>query len=156
MYKPRNVFIHTPKDSRDSRTRRKAAKKSGILAQQTLTGGKMRLSGGFWVRGGWWEGIWGHGDSTGTNSSIPIPQPRNWLGIWGRNFHQISQFCHLCLFPHHLSIISSNSAADWGLGATKNWFIQRFFHMNHTFLLDILLKIWFLGFFSTQPCNQTS
>lgn len=134
------MCLYTPQSRQGQQDKEKSSKKIRNFGPSKPHWGKNAIFWGFWMRGGWWEGVWGHGDSTGTNSSIPIPQPRNWLGIWG--FPSNFPIFPFVLFPNHSCISSSNSAADWGLGATQNWFyIQPLLQVNPTFLLDILLKI---------------
>lgn len=149
MYKPRNVFIHTPKEAGTAEQGEKQQKKSEFLAHQTLTGRKMKLFGGLdevrVVRGDM---------GTAQGQTHPShPSAKEFFGNLGRNLLGLSSnfpIFHLCC-----SLIIHPSSSSWlGVGCHQKLIYSAFFFTWITlWILDILLKIWFLGFLSTQP-NQ--
>lgn len=144
------MCLYTPQRRQGQQNKEKSSKKNQNFWPIKLSlGGKWNYLG-VWMRWGWWEGTWGqHRDKL----IHPIPQPRNSLGIWGRNllgFSSDSPIFHLCC-----SLIIHPSSSSWlGVGCHQKLIYSAFFFTWITlWILDILLKIWFLGFLSTQP-NQ--
>lgn len=94
VYKPRNVFIHTPKQAGTAGQGEKQQKNQEFWPIEVSLGEKCDFLGGF----GWGEGgERGFGDmGTAQGQTHPSPSRSQGIGWEFGVFHQISQFFHLC------------------------------------------------------------
>lgn len=152
MYKPRNVFIHTPKEAGTAEQGEKQQKKSEFLAHQTLTGRKMKLFGGLdevrVVRGDM---------GTAQGQTHPShPSAKEFFGNLGQEF--VGFFIRFpnfpfVLFPDHSSIIQQLIG---GWVPPKIDLFSFFFHVNHTLNFGYPPKnlIFRVPFHTTLQPNQ--
>lgn len=114
------MCLYTPQRRQGQQDKEKSSKKIRNFGPMNTNWGENEiiwgvLGEGRVVRGD--LGTWGqHRDKL----IHPHPSAKELVGNLGQEFPSNFPILPFVLFPHHSSIISSNSAADWGLGATKN------------------------------------